>query len=407
MSADYIPFVSTEKDCEILKKFYPDPMRIRVSLEKRDQIADRLPPAANLWLDGAVDGIHIWDPEEVRSKIKKKEKTRLKQYNDYIMHFPGCEKIRDSNFQKRPDYEVVKEFVRSVMDKCCDDGSRNPDWLSIPQLPMVKNNSRNKINQSLAEAAGKWRADNSFTGKMILPVILTHQDQVHLKKGRKGPLSEVERCYKLAGAAGVWVTETSLNDQEGSKPLSTKRFPGLIQFHQELNELLPDAITVAGPYWGMNLVLWARGLVRYPAISLGTAYKYYIPGVSFPSGSAHAAIPPLKRWVAVSREFQTWLKESLPRIPRQERAYAELEALLRGFQVRGFDKEYWRTQVAKFYKDWLNELTAVPTSGRALALYQQLSSAYVLGRSLRPLPPDEKSAKRPEKVAEQLMLSCL
>jgi len=403
MSADHIPFVFNVKDCEILRKSYSDSMMIRVSLETRDQIANRLPSTVKLWLDGAVDGIRNWDPEKVRSKIKNEENTRLKPYHDYITHFPGCEKIRDAAFQARPDKGVVEEFVRKVMDKCRE-GSRKPDWLSVPQLPIEKDMTRNKINRSLAEAAGKWRAEKRFTGKMILPVILTHQDQVHLRKGRKGPLSEVGHCYKLARADGVWVTETSLNDKEGSKPLSTKRFPGLIQFHQELNELLPDAITVAGPYWAMNLVLWARGLVRYPAISLGTAYRYYIPGVTHPGGNDHAAIPPLRRWAIVSRELGAWLARAVKSLPRQESAYTVFEGLSRRFQVTGFD---WRTQVAEFYKDWLDELASVPSSGRALALYQQFSSAYVLGKSLPELPKEEGTARKPERVAQQLMLSCL
>ena len=69
-----------------------------------------------------------------------------------------------------------------------------------------------------------------------------------------------------------------------------------------------------------------------------------------------------------------------------------------------------RAQVAEFYKRWLGSLESVSPSGRSFALYQDLSNAYVLGRrfpGLPDLPDDEKTARRPERVAEQLMLQCL
>jgi hypothetical protein len=47
------------------------------------------------------------------------------------------------------------------------------------------------------------------------------------------------------------------------------RFPALIKFHQEINASLPrEAVSVAGPYWGLNLVLWAKGIVKHPAIGI-------------------------------------------------------------------------------------------------------------------------------------------
>jgi hypothetical protein len=67
-----------------------------------------------------------------------------------------------------------------------------------------------------------------------------------------------------------------------------------------------------------------------------------------------------------------------------------------------------RSQVAGFYREWLKELAVIPTSGRALALFQHFSSAYVIGKMMvEPLPPTEKTARAPGRVAEQLMLSCL
>jgi hypothetical protein len=66
-----------------------------------------------------------------------------------------------------------------------------------------------------------------------------------------------------------------------------------------------------------------------------------------------------------------------------------------------------RVQVATFYKSWFQKFASLPPSGRALALYQDLSSAYVLGNTLEKLPEEEKTARKPERVAQQLMLNCL
>jgi hypothetical protein len=66
-----------------------------------------------------------------------------------------------------------------------------------------------------------------------------------------------------------------------------------------------------------------------------------------------------------------------------------------------------RWQVAQFYKNWFDKFSALPPSGRALALYQDLSSAYVLGKTLPKLPEEEKTARSPARVAKQLMLNCL
>ena len=53
----------------------------------------------------------------------------------------------------------------------------------------------------------------------------------------------------------------------------------LVSFHEELQQASKDPkILVAGPYWGMNLVLWARSLVHYPAIGLGTGARYFLSG---------------------------------------------------------------------------------------------------------------------------------
>jgi hypothetical protein len=203
------------------------------------------------------------------------------------------------------------------------------------------------------------------------------------------------------------VVDSTLNDQDGSGSLE-RRFQGLIKFHQELAEALPsDAIKIAGPYWGMNLILWARGLVHYPAVSLGRAYRYYVPGLTPTAGVGRVALSPLRRLAIASPGLNGWFSEALTRIIKGEPAYMKFEELSRSLPRIRLAALGSKTQVARFYKWWFDGLASVPVSGRALALFQDLSKAYVLGRSLPALPDAEGTARRPERVAQQLMLNCL
>jgi hypothetical protein len=270
---------------------------------------------------------------------------------------------------------------------------------------MVSNASRNRINRLLAQKTAEWKRARKYTGKLILPVIFTHPKQVNLRTLKKYEL--VSECYKDAEAQGVWVVESTLDDQEGSRSLEA-RFQGLIKFHQELAELLPhDAIRIGGPYWGMNLILWSRGLIHHPAIGLGSAYQYRIPGPAPSPGKSRVAISPLRREALASEKLDAWVSKALSSIPSGETAHSELGELLRSLPRLRLAPDASKAQVAKFYKGWFDGLASVPKSGRSLALFQDLSKAFVLGRSLQPLPADEKTARRPDRVAQQLMLNCL
>jgi len=397
--ADHIPFVFTPGDCRILNTFYQDSVMVRISLQGKDKTVQNLPQGPGLWVDGGVDGLHGWKPQ--RTDRDGKETDFYEAYDKYIERFPGYEKIGDPDYQTSAKNEIVKPFVESVLDECFR-VTPQPKWVSIPQLPMVNNSSRNRINRLLAQNAADWRKTRNYTGKLILPVIFTHRKQVNLKTLRKGPLAK--ECYELAGAQGIWVAESSLDDQEGSGPLEN-RFQGLVQFHLELAKLLPpDAIRVAGPYWGMNLILWARGLIHYPAIGLGGAYQYRIPGPGPSPAKDRVALSPLRRLAVASPELKRWLSTVLTKIQKGDVAYTEFDELLR---IVGQGQPLPKNQVAKFYKKWFVDLASVPHNGRALALYQDFSKAFVLGRSLPTLPAAEGTARRPERVAQQLMLNCL
>ena len=92
------------------------------------------------------------------------------------------------------------------------------------------------------------------------------------------------------------------------------------------------------------------------------------------------------------------------RLPKEDSAYSQLNEILRNFAHLSIDS---RMQVATFYKEWFDKISAVSPPGRALALYQDLSSAFVIGKKLPDLPNDEGTARKPWQVAKQLMVNCL
>jgi len=174
----------------------------------------------------------------------------------------------------------------------------------------------------------------------------------------------------------------------------------------ELAEKLPEAIRVAGPYWGLNLVLWARGLVDYPAIGIGNAYQYSLSGGPMRPPRERLPLGPLRRRCGVDPQVGGWLDHVLSRLGRSHPAHAELERMRRYFTALR-PRPSAREQVAAFYKRWFDSIADSPPEGRALSLFQDLSAAYALGKPLGPIPGERGLARRPEAVAEPLMLSCL
>lgn len=394
MNADHIPFINSVTDCSIAQKHYADSKVIRVSLETLSKTVSHLPPAPKKWIDPSIDGLHYWPA------INDK-------YRAHVSQFAGYERIGDEEFQRKPDKDIVYAFVREVLDSCKKQLAF--EWLTVPQLPIVEGAERNKLNKLLAEGARLWKVERSYTGKLIVPAIFTNQKQINGKTERTKKLFAVLSSLTAATADGVWVVDSTLNDQDGSKTFEQTRFPALIRLHEELKTKLPDeAITVAGPYWGMNIVLWSRGFVTHPGIGLGNSYQYHIPGNArvYNEGKARVALAPLRRWAIAGPELKPWLEEAASQLSSADPTAVEFATLAKEFgrlhvRIEG------RWQIAKFYKDWFEKFSTLPPSGRALALFQDLSSAYVLGKNLPKLPEEEKTARSPARVAKQLMLNCL
>ena len=387
----HIPFVHTSRDCDLLRRFYSDSPVVRVPLPKASQLTPKLPDGCQLWLDPSIDAFHSWPPSDDGLR-------------EFLSEFGEADKIGDPSFQNKPHKNDVRPFVDSVLDAC---GDLKPRALTIPQIPMVDDASRNKINRLLAECAGEWKRKRKYRGRFVLPVILTHQRQANRKTQRNKKIDLVSNCYYNADADGVWVVDSTLNDQRGSMTYRRDRFPGIIAFHEELVKNLPDTrLSIAGPYWGLNIVLWARGLVNYAAIGVGGGYQYHIPHVIPKQAKKRIALPAIRRTAVLSVQLEAWLEKALEVLPKNDDAYKSVRKLTKDFN-RFMIGHANRVQIASFYKTWLNEIGAANKKARTLALYQDLSKAYVVGKILPDLPKDESPGRRAERVAEQLMLICL
>ena len=390
--ADHIPFITGPDVGGLVKRVYPDCEVARIPLGRAQQLRRFVPAGAKLWLDPCVDGMH--DLESRRST-----KKRPNAWFDFMSGFPKLEKVGSSPYDAKKG--EVREFVEAVMDKCAE---HSPAWITVPQLPLVEGSCRNRINRELAKATGEWKNNRRFVGRLILPLVLTHQRQIRGRTERRPKLAQAERCYQEAEAEGLWVVESSLDDEKGSSTLR-KRLSSVIALHEELNDRIPSGIRIAGPYWGLNLVLWARNLVDYPAIGIGTGYRYLLAGGPAHQASAKLALASLRRRGGVGEQLDGWLDSVIRRLDPSHPARAEFRGIRKsGAALR--DKARAREQVAKFYKEWFDAVAAVPKAGRSLALFQDLSAAFAFGKSLPDLP-EEGPARKPEAVAEPLMLNCL
>jgi len=356
-------------------------------------------PRTKLWIDAEIDGLHF-------PGVFNNTNTGYESYRAYVEKFQNARKLVDS-----PTTENIALFVKAVLDSVLEaaDGLSNLRYISIPQLPYTPGSNRNKVNRLLAELSFKWKSGQRLPLRFILPVIFAQKwGQADTKTQRTEKIKLASACFEASGAEGVWVVDSTLDDHAGVGTLENQRFPGIIHFHEELNARLPaETVTIAGPYWGLNLALWARGLVRFPAVGTGRSYQYSVPGREPQSSTAKTrlAIPPLKR-TAVSIALRRWLPDALRTLAKTDPAYAEFAALLKNLDHLQ-PKNRARRQVAEFYRDWLVKLESVPANSRALTLYQDLSSAFVLGSRLKPFDRDLEDVPNPAIIAKQLMVNCL
>jgi hypothetical protein len=386
---DYIPFVTSEDGAKIVRHLLHDSEMIRVPLPRADRLITLMHSPIAVWIDPLVDGMDNLDSR------------RDQPWFSFMKAFTNFEKIGDAGYHAKPNKLEVQEFVTKIMNACA---AYNPAWITVPQLPLVNGSGRNKINRALALAAGNWKSSNGFAGKLILPLLFKHQNQVMGKIARNPKVKQAEWCYREAAADGLWVVDSSLADEDGSSRLR-RRFRAIIDFHEELNERISSMTKIGGPYWGLNLVLWAKGLIDRPAIGVGSGYQYFLAGGSAQSAKTRLALSSLRRRVTTGLQFRGWLDSAISQLAVSHPARAEFVEIKRQFSLLN-DPYQSKEQVVRFYKQWIALIAGAPKAGRSMALFQDLSTAYAFGKSL-PEIPDERTARRPEAVAEPLMLSCL
>ena len=393
--ADHIPIITGDEVGKLIRKVYGDSSVVRIPLDRESRFKPLVPRSAKLWVDSSFDGC---DNIEAR-RSKPDDKNAWFEFMSQLPHF---EKLAQSAFRSKPVQTDVNALVKELLNQCA---ALKPAWITVPQLPITHGSNRNKLNRALANAAGKWKSSSGFSGRLILPLVFMNQKQLNRKTDRNPKVQQAEKCYHDAQADGFWVVDQSLIDDNGSATLRSKRFPGLLALHEELNYRIPSKVKMGGPYWGLNLVLWAKGLIEFPLIGVGSGYNFFLSGGKSRTASARIAIPALRRRVKVTPNLGKWFDTAITKLAASHPARSEFVDMRKNLTILA-DPSRAREQVAAFYKHWFDGISSGPAAGRSMALFQDLSAAYALGKSLPPLE-DEGTARRPEAVAEPLMLSCL
>lgn len=351
----------------------------------------RLPPKQKLWLDIGLDGIANAYPLNPKS-----------DWSTYLHRHGDLSCLVDPTFLARPARAKIEGPIMAFLQ---DATKHNPAYISVPQLPHADGVKHNKINKVLAEIAADWRK-NQGSSQLILPVIFTNQTQLNTKSPRTKTIKFVHTLMVKYGIDAVWSVDSTLEDQLGTQNFERVRFTGIINFWDELETLASTELSICGPYWGLGLVLWARGLVTHFGIGLGSTYRYYPPGGVPNQAKARIGVESLRRWISATPDLGAWLRAALTKLPPGGSEQAEFQMLAKNADnYLGADAA--KRQVAQVYRKWIDKIMASPPNGRAVALYQDLSGAFVTGKMLPELPDEVGHARRPERVAEQLMLNCL
>lgn len=392
LSSSFIPFVNGLKDAQILGKVYSEIKLCRVTVDRlqHGQLKSEL-KGLDLWVDSAMDGYD-------RLLKSKKEFDWETEWGTLFKSLSGGDLFARRDFVKKPDKKKIHCFVHELLDAC---NKHSPRLLSIPQLPIGQETWRNKLNRHLADSVGTWQNRGRGT-RLVLPVVFTKANQY--AKERRPKIERICRNYESAGASMIWVADSDLNDQTGSTP-NLKRFENLLNFHVELQKAIPDAAIISGPNWALNLIVWARGLAQYAAISLCSGFRYFPANPILKQGKQRLLLEPLRR-LASADGLDAWLRTVLRQLSSEDRTRSFFEELS-GSLAALKDTQRTPRQIAEQYYRWLNKLEATPPNGRKLALFQDLSSAVVLGSTLPDLPSEKGLARKPEIVAKQLMFNCL
>ena len=384
----FIPFLRAGADFDHLNSFYSDAPLCRLTLD-RNQLITKVKHKHRIWIDLSLDGIGL--------------SPQTPDYVKYLEKYGDLSPLNDRDYAKSPKRAVIEKQIHGYLSEA---KTYSPFAIGIPQLPQGDGTDSNRINKLLYLITVDWRNKNANAVKLVLPVIFTNQRQLNKKTERNPKVSFIKSLLSSPGADAIWITDHTLEDQAGTGNFDKERFPGIIEFFRELKTVCDLTTVIAGPFWGLGIVLWARGLCTHFGIGLGSTYRYYLPGGILHPAKSRVAIGALRRWVCATPDLEQWLKESLRVLPAGSPEAKELQEILKNHSAY-LSSETAKRQVARVHRAWIDKIYDVPSSGRAVALFQDLTAAFVIGKSLPDLPDEKGLARRPERVAEQLMLNCL
>lgn len=407
LTADYIPCIRTQAEHRIVSSIMDDADVVRISSHEVDNLG--INPKWRLWSDPSFDGYDfVFDNGWYRNEGGAKHK-----WSDWIRGFPGHDLLTSVDSAADASQSDIDSFVARVLDSVAAD---DPAIISVPQIPYTQEPTRQRINKKLAKAAGKWKEGKWSGGTFVLPVILKHHEVYRTRTVSRPKINAICRSLEFSRATGLWVVHADFDDLAGVSKYDRERFPSLIRFHEQLNEALPaKTFTCAGPYWAINLVLWARGIVDVAVISGGGVYYHSLPKPLFVKGKAitRIALPPLRRCYVVNRELRTWVKAAKSRFPPRNdirESLQQIEASFGQFLGPGGRTPSMR-QTSQFYHSWRREIAAIEPRGRGLFLFQDFSKAVVNGAHIGTKLPKQgqlsSEARNPGFIAEQFMLQCL
>jgi len=404
--SEYIAVVNGNRDAELVSKYYSAAAGVRLPLERASKLIPSLPKGISLWVDGGIDALH-------------RTTSMSPSYVKHIKGFDQGQALLQDGLAGNCSKTAIPRFVKSLLGSCV---SLKPKWISIPQIPYdtAKPARRKKLNRRFIEATSEWQTANPQSGKYMLPVILYQADAANAKmKWRNDIIKYIEWARKNCHVDGIWVVNSALDDERGSQPNQDSRFPGIIALHEELRDSVPEGIRiVAGPYWAMNLVLWARRLVDNPVIGIATGYQYYVSGGETRAPADRVVILPLLRRVKVTDDLRAWLQKSEKTLAGVATPASTIGGMGSSFaqaasdfgtlsrQIGRLRGEVAHEHIAAFYRDWLERLEKIVPPMRALSLRQEFSEANVVGSILGDLPKGNQ-ARQAGKLALQFMLSCL
>jgi hypothetical protein len=377
-------FVESKADVELAKALYRTPALVRVALFQARELAPLLGDTP-LWIDPGFDSFPRPSADT--------------PWSTFFRQTPAWKALTDGEFVRKPAAAAVRELLLPVLEQAM---ALSPAWLSIPQVRIGEGSEHNRLNRVLAEETGRVLREGGFRGKAILPIILSLERQSATRAARAR--AAVAANLGAAGADGIWLVDAGLDDEAGT-PGTERRFKGLVEMHDEIDSLDPS-VMVAGPYWAFGLVVWARGLATHVATAPGSGYHYHSPGLAARRDPmARLAVRSLRKRVRAGDELREWLDRCLKDLDAADDRRPELEELKKKFAQLVHDGG--RRQVASVWRDWFVEVADLSPPSRPLALYQEFSRAFLLGKSLPPVPTETGSAKKPYQPAQQLMLHCV